>query len=172
MCLSSTGVALAALTLVWIGRASADEGGASPAATISKAVSNVATSRADAVDAGNEVCTASPQFNNLPNMSETFAFGGTASRPVIVLFQGSWRDRTEGSSVSIRLTIDGVVQSGPAFVGVDHRPIGEPPMADTSGFNFVSDMLAPGTHTATIQWADNGVGPFCVTDRSLIVLHK
>jgi hypothetical protein len=47
-----------------------------------------------------------------------------------------------------------------------------PDEVETHGFNFVSDPLAPGTHTATIQWRDNGLGPFCATERSLIVLHK
>jgi hypothetical protein len=163
--------ALAVVALFWIGRASADGGGASPAATINKTVSNVATGKADAVDATAMACTSSGSFTNMPAMSETFSFGGTASRPVLVLFQAEWFSFTEGARVGIQLTIDGVAQSGPAFVVVDHRPSGELHENETHGFNFISDPLAPGMHTATIQWA-TAPGTACVFNRSLIVLHK
>jgi hypothetical protein len=163
--------ALAAVTLLWIGRASADDRGASPAATINKSVSNVVTGKADAVDATAMACTSSGSFTDMPAMSETFSFGGTASRPVLVLFQGEWFSFTEGARVGIQLTIDGVAQSGPAFVVVDHRPNGQLHENETHGFNFISDKLASGTHTATIQWAMQ-LGTACVFNRSLIVLHK
>jgi hypothetical protein len=161
---------LAVFAVFWIGRASADEGGASPAATIAKTFSNIATGRADAVEANDSPCTVSPQFNDMPGMSETFSFGGTASRPVLVLFQAEWFSFTQ--SVAIRLTIDGVVQSGAAIVVIDERESGAPDEVETHGYNFISDPLAPGTHTARIQWADSGAGPGCTNDRSLIVLHK
>ena len=34
------------------------------------------------------------------------------------------------------------------------------------------DALPPGTHTTTIQWADDGQGSYCVRVRSMIILHK
>jgi hypothetical protein len=161
-------VALAALMLVWIGRASAD---AEPTATISKTVSNVATSRADAVDANDLQCTTSVFFSDMPGMSEAFSLGGRDSRPVLVLFQASWHDLAERTQMGIRLTVDGALQSGPTPL-VQHRALGEPPFAfETNGFTFISDPVAPGPHTASIQWRVNeGFG--CVGDRSLIVLHK
>jgi len=164
-------VPLAASALVWVGRVSAAEGGRSPA-SISKSVSNIPTAKADAIDATNTICTVSPNFNDMPGTSKRFSFGGSQSRSVIALFQGEWFSNTEGSAAFIQLAIDGKVQSGPSSVVVAHRPFGEPQQTESHGFNFVSDPLAPGMHTATIQWADNGAGPYCVRVRSLIVLHK
>jgi hypothetical protein len=164
-------VALAALMLVWIGRASADE--VSPAATISRTVSNVPTGKADAVDASDFQCTCTPNFVDMPGMSETFSFGGTASRSVLVLFQSEWAVLAFGTAAIVRLTIDGVVHGPDEVVlvrrqgsGTDSGPFG------THGFNFVTAPLSPGQHTAKIQWRDSGQGPAYVTDRSLIILHK
>lgn len=48
-----------------------------------------------------------------------------------------------------------------------------PTMVESHGFNFVSDPVAAGTtHTATIQWSGQNARSGCVSDRSLIVLHK
>jgi hypothetical protein len=166
-------IALAALPRVWMGRATADDG----TDAVAKTVSNIATGRADAVDASTALsqCTSSASFTAMPQMSETFSFGGNASRPVLVLFHGEWVGFAEGAFVTVRLTIDGVVQSGPGAAGdlvLAFRPAGEPFQSGTHGFNFVSEPLAPGTHTATIQWQSAGGGQVCVDERSLIVLHK
>jgi hypothetical protein len=148
--------------------------GAAPVAYAqSKSVSKIATGKASAVDATDSACTAANFFHDMPDMSKSFSFGGTASRHVIVLFQGEFRFLTEGTSVLIQLLIDGVVQSGPRHVVIVSRQLGDehnPP--GTHGFNFISDRLAPGTHTAQIQWRDSGAGPGCVETRSLVVLHK
>jgi hypothetical protein len=165
-------VALAVLALVWIGRAGADQGGSTPAG-ISKTVSNVATGKADAVDrTGPAVCTSSTQFEDMPFIGKTFTLGGTASRPVIVLFQAMWTQFPESVGVNVRLAIDGVVQSGPADVRMTGRGFGEQFPSETNGFNFISDPLRPGSHFAAIQWHDNGFGHGCFQDASLIVLHK
>jgi hypothetical protein len=108
----------------------------------------------------------------MPDMAVTFKLGGSASRPVLVFIQASLAFPSEGASLIMRLTVDGVVQSGPDDVVVDLRPTGEPFPVSTHGFNFISDSLAPGTHTARIQWRDNGAGQGCARSRSLIVLHK
>lgn len=168
------GIALAAFALVWIGRASADEGALSSPDAASTSVSNVATGRADAVDAAAGTCTNSTDFVDMPGMSETFSFGGNAPRPVLVLFQGSFAGDAD-SAARIRLLIDGVVQPPPGD-GVDvHEEDASVDIA-TNGFNFISAPLAPGTHTATIQWLAAGVtDPLpmtCVAGRSLIVLHR
>jgi hypothetical protein len=44
--------------------------------------------------------------------------------------------------------------------------------ASTHGFNFLSDLLAPGLHVARIQWRSVFGTTACVQDRSLIVMHK
>jgi hypothetical protein len=160
-----------AAALVWVGRVSAAEGGRGPAA-VSKSVSGVPVGKTDGIDAIDTVCTVSPNFNNMPGMSKTFTLGTTSSKPVIVLFEGEWFSGVEGSAAFIQLAIDGRVQSGPSSVVVAHRPFGEPQQTETHGFNFISDALVPGNHTAVIQWADNGQGPYCVRVRSMIILHK
>lgn len=138
----------------------------------SKSVSNMATARASAVDANERVCTAAPFFVDMPNMSKSFSFGGSASRHVIVLFEGEFGHLTEGTSLTIQLMIDGVVQSGPKDIFMLFHADGDEFPAGTHGFNFISDRLAPGAHTAKIQWRDTGAGPGCVFARSLVVLHK
>jgi hypothetical protein len=146
---------------------------AAPAAYAqSKSVSKIVTGKASAVDATDGACTAANFFHDMPDMSKSFSFGGTASRHVIVLFQGEFRSLTEGTAVLIQLLIDGVVQSGPRHVAMAVRPVGDEFPPGTHGFNFISDRLAPGTHTAQIQWRDTGAGPGCVEGRSLVVLHK
>ena len=68
----------------------------------------------------------------------------------------------------VRLTIDGVVQpvnvSVPIFAGSEGT--------NTHGFTWVSRSLAPGSHTARIQWRTDLGSTFCVDDRSLVVLHR
>jgi hypothetical protein len=160
-------LALAAFALVLIGRASADEG--KPSDDAPAAVSNVAVGRADAVDAAAVTCTTSGVFATMPGMSETFSFGGAASRPVLVLFQGRWENGVEGDAV-IQLTVDGVVQPGPGSAVRVHEDDASVDV-ETNGFNFISASLAPGTHTAAIRWLTID-GRICVGPRSLIVLHK
>jgi hypothetical protein len=62
---------------------------------------------------------------------------------------------------------------GPFEVAVNHRPGGEPATFEsTHGFTFISDLLSPGNHTATLEWRDNGLGSGCVHARNLIILHR
>ena len=164
-------VPFAAFALVAVDRANAGEDGLTTNA-ISKSFSGVPIGKMDGIDATDTVCTVSPFFSSMPGMSKTFTLGTTSNKPVMVMFQGEWFTGTDGSAAFIQLAIDGVVQSGPTSVVVAYRPIGEIPETETNGFNFISDALSPGTHTATIQWADNGEGPYCVRVRSMIILHK
>ena len=161
------------LALVWIGHASAEKGAPSRAADVSKSISTI-TNKADGADATDLPCTVSPQFNDMPGMLVSFRISGNASKSVLVLFQGSWGKLVGNTAGFIRLTIDGVIQSGPGTgdgiltLGAD----GQTGSEGTRGFNFLSDSLAPGLHVARIQWRDNGAGQVCIGERSLIVLHK
>jgi hypothetical protein len=163
-------ILVAASALIWLGRASAQDGGVVAAA--SKSIStNI--SKADAVDATDQVCAPSGSFSDIPGMLVSFKSGGAGSRPVIVLFQGEWFGFADSSAIEIGLTIDGIVQSGPARVTVEHRTTGSFDEFETHGFNFLSDRLAPGLHVGRIQWRRSGAsGQACVGNRSLIVLHK
>ncbi len=166
------GAVLVAFALVWIGRATADRGAPAGPAAGSKTVSNVATGKADAVDAIDVICTVSPQFNPMPDMTKTFSFGGTRPRSVMVLFQVRSSTTPEDTGLSIEVTIDGVITSGPRDVLLFFRGLGDEADAGTHGFNFISDPLVPGEHTARILWRDTGGGSVCVSARSMIILHK
>jgi hypothetical protein len=171
-------VVVAALALVWMGRASAqsvwigsastDEDG--PGAAATRSVSTT-ISKADAVESTGKVCTSSGSMVDMPDMLVSFKSGGTKAQAVIVLFQGEWDGfGTEVNGLQIELTVDGVKQ-GANSVDIDERELGGPDEAETHGFNFLSDKLAPGLHVARIQWSSPGELA-CVVDRSLIVLHK
>jgi len=164
-------VPLIAFAMVLVDRADAGEDGLTTDA-ISKSFTGVPISKMDGIDATDTICTVSPSFNNMPGMSKTFTLGTTSNKPVMVMFQGEWFTGTVGSAAFIQLAIDGIVQSGPNSVVVAFVPFGATPETETHGFNFISDALSPGTHTATIQWADNGQGPYCVRVRSMVILHK
>lgn len=134
-----------------------------------KAVTLVPIGKADAVDATDNPCTASTGYVDMPGMAKTFKLAGTVARPVIALFQGEWISGTDRAI--IRLVIDGVVQSGPGDSASPFAPHEGSGVA-TNGFNFISNTIAPGTHTARIQWASVSGGLVCVDERSLIILHK
>jgi hypothetical protein len=140
-----------------------------PSIDVLKAVSTVQVGKADAVDATDNPCTTSTAFVDIPVMAKSFKIAGAVSVPVIVLFQAEWIPNSDRAL--IRLTIDGVVQSGPGDAGSPFAPHEGTGVA-TNGFNFISDAVAPGVHTARIQWASVGGGSICVDERSLIVLHK
>jgi hypothetical protein len=156
---------LAVLALVWIARASADEDAPSSPSAVARSVSNVPTGKADAVDSTSEPCTSSISYTDMPDMSETFTLGGTASRPVIVLFQAAWQNNDPNGIAGIQLLIDGIIQPAGAISL-------QPAIVETDGFNFISATLAPGTHTAKMQWRSANQRSICVLDRSLIILHK
>ena len=158
-------VALGAVTLVWIGRASAQEEIAAATRSISTQIP-----RADAVQTDIAACNDQPGFVNLPEMLVSFKIAGSAPRAVIVLFQGEWFAFTgePPTQARVRLSIDGSPQ--PEEVVVATR-LQEPIESETNGYNFVTGALAPGLHVARIQWEVSG-GQFCVGDRSLIVMHK
>jgi hypothetical protein len=161
---SALGITLSAFALVWIGRVSAQ--GDVPDPSAAKSIST-AVNKVDAVDTNIQACTQSTNFIDMPGMLVSFKSGGTAARPVIALFQGEWVATDQNTGV-IRLTIDGVVQSGPDDVEMNFTTADE---TATHGFNFLSDRLAPGLHVARLQWRARG-GVTCVNSRSLIVMHK
>ena len=164
-------IPLTAFALVAVDYARAGEDGLTTDA-ISRSFGGVPISTMDGIDATDTICTVSPSFNNMPGMSKTFTLGTTQNKPVVVMFDGEWFTGVEGSAAFVQLAIDGVVQSGPSSVVVAYTPFGAIAETETHGFNFISNALTPGTHTAAIQWADNGQGPYCVRVRSMIILHK
>jgi hypothetical protein len=115
------------------------------------------------------VCTSSSVYVDMPSMKVTFKTHGPPN-PAIVLFQGEWH--VKGSAIAaLRLVIDNVVQTGP---GDDNSPFAAHSGSrfETNGFNFISNVLRSGTHTAKIQWATRSAGQACVNERTMIVLHR
>jgi hypothetical protein len=114
-------------------------------------------------------CSITTSFTNMPGMVQTFVLGGTANDEVVVTFQASWSGMAmQFDTAFVRLTIDGAVQptnvSVPIFAGSEGNY--------THGFTWISKSLAPGNHTARVQWRTDLGSTFCVDDRSLVVLHR
>jgi hypothetical protein len=102
-------------------------------------------------------------------LTKTFKLGGRVSNSVIVMLQGEFFDIGNTNSVGfVRLVIDGRAQNPSDIVIGSYKPGAE----ETHGFNWISEPLAPGTHTATIEWRDNGQAPFYAGATSMTILHK
>lgn len=111
-------------------------------------------------------CTSSASYVDMPGMAVTFTTTKPSQR-VLLQFQGEWIAPAE----VIRAVIDGVPVGGPGSGGVGMIAVHSDNLAETNGFNFISDPVShPGSHTAKIQWADRYVGGSCVRARSLIVI--
>jgi hypothetical protein len=116
-----------------------------------------------------EACTQTTSFATIPQMARTFTLGGSANEEVVVMFQGSLRLDTAGGAFDtgfLRLRIDGVDQSPGEVPAIGAGDSG------THGFNWQSRPLAPGSHTARVQWRTDQGGELCVDARSIIVLHR
>jgi hypothetical protein len=123
----------------------------------------------DGVDEIVNKCTTSASFVTMPQMTRTFTVGGSANGAVVAMFDGSLDLDTSGGTFDtgfLRLTIDGVQQSPGVVPAIGAGERG------THGFNWQSRALAPGSHTARVQWRTDLGGNFCVDARSLIILHK
>ena len=137
------------------------------------AISDVtaSTREGDAATATGLVCSTSfEQWVDIPGLSETFSFGGTQPRRVIVMFTAGFGGTGDDNYLNVRLRIDGDVQP-PGAVTVNYPGS----FARTGGFNFVSDRLEPGSHTAKLQYritvGDGSPGQGCLHTRSMVILH-
>jgi hypothetical protein len=115
---------------------------------------------------------------DLPGMARAFVQGGTTAESVVVAFVGSWPKPTSGTPagafifleidnnrVDVTSTNGGVLAHEGAATSVSNG---------THGFNFVTDPIPPGSHTAKMRWADNvlsGSGTICVAERSMVIHH-
>jgi hypothetical protein len=131
-------------------------------ALLSKTV-NAPVDRVAGVDANDTVSTMSTTFVDMPSMSTSFTLAGPNKKKVIAMFQGEIDASGPAVTITIQLVIDGSVQSGPQPLLVDQLA------HQTHGFNFISDGLSSGPHTAKIQWKA-GSGTAAVAARSLVVI--
>jgi hypothetical protein len=94
---------------------------------------------------------------------------------VVVLFQGSNWGTSALLPVQIQLTIDGVPNPGPGSSVVlsmfQADDDGQAPFNTSHGFNFQTNVLAPGSHTARILWRSFDGSLTCIGPRSMIVLY-
>jgi hypothetical protein len=127
---------------------------------------NAPVNRVQGVDATDTVSTMSTTIVDMPGMTTTFTLAGPNNKKVVALFQGEFDAASPSVDISIRLVVDGVVQSGPQPLVVDQVA------HQTNGFNFLSDSLSSGSHTANIQWKTGSGVSGSVSARSLVVLFE
>jgi hypothetical protein len=115
---------------------------------------------------------------DMPGMAGVFVQGGASAEPLVVAFVGSWPKPTSGTPAGafIFLEIDNnrvdvTSTNGGVLV---HEGTAASVSNGTHGFNFVTDPIPPGSHTAKMRWADNvlsGSGTICVAERSMVIHH-
>jgi hypothetical protein len=137
---------------------------------------NGAISKFSGVDQTLQVCTTSQSYVNMPDMTRTFIVSGTTSKPAVVLFQGSYWSASLGDWAVIQLTIDNVPNPGPGssvflyMFAADGDGYGS--QFTSHGFNFQTNNLPPGSHTARIRWRAIGTdAQVCIGSRSMLVLY-
>jgi hypothetical protein len=115
---------------------------------------------------------------DMPGTALTFTREGTDTASVIVSFVGNWPNPSGGTAngAFIFLEIDGQRRDLTSTNGGVLVSEGQSTSVGrgTHGFNFVTDPIPPGGHTATMRWSDNvlnGEGTICVAERSLVVFH-
>jgi hypothetical protein len=109
------------------------------------------------------------QFQDMTGMTVSFKLKDRER--VVVMFSavlGQGSGASPGRS-AIRLLIDGREQVVGQGGEVDAH---QGDQVSLDGFNFISDVLEPGKHTAVIQWRSQSGGQVCNDERSLIVLHN
>jgi hypothetical protein len=122
-----------------------------------------------------KTCTQSQVYEDVTNMSVEFTTT-TDDSPSVVTFNtqsaNAEVDTTIPEYTYIRLVVDGQVQSGISSEKMVESMYGYP----ESGWQFVTDNLNSGTHTAKLQWRimpyPDGVSSFCIKDASMVVLHS
>jgi hypothetical protein len=157
-------VVLAATTVASTGALAAQALGNAKPERVAGLASKSISARADkvsGVDSTSQNCTFSTQYADMVDMSKNFTLEG--NKKVVVMFSAQV---SALAAVEIRLLVDGVVQSGPQPLLANDNPL------RSHGFNFITDSLGSGSHTAKIQWRSTTQSvENCVFDRSLIVLY-
>jgi hypothetical protein len=148
---------------LWLGAANAGSSRAS-------AFSGVEVNEFDAADSRlqQSPSCATQSWTDLPDATLTFTVGGTTSAPVLVDLSVQVKDYLPAGA--IRLLID----SSPDGAGpLRWDPLGNFQEHQPHSYTFLTAALAPGTHTATIQYMKKKPQPyyFCVIHWTLAILH-
>ena len=128
-------------------------------------VSGSPGTRYDATQATNYVSTESQSHTLMPNM--TVGFVTSSQAPAVVTISSSPGGAHDlNCGYVMRLKVDGIMES----VEIPVLLVGP----DARSFSFVTSQLAPGSHTANIEWrAESTIGPTgCTEVRSMVVMHQ
>lgn len=111
-------------------------------------------------------------YSDIPGMTKTFTQGGTNANEALVSFN-MFLEHGDHPPVAVRLLIDDVVQPGTGS-GITYALVNA---SESKNWTFVSAPLAPGTHTAKLQWKVAEVGDaygnyMCIGDRNFIVQRR
>lgn len=123
---------------------------------------------------GQDICTTSTAFVDIPGMSQTFNMNGVGG--AVTFFQGRWfTDTGQPARVRIRHVVDTVpADEDPGVWTLQGGTLTGPPgiINGSSGMNFFDTPLTQGPHVITIQWRSQFGQQICVGRRTLIVLHR
>jgi hypothetical protein len=149
---------------LWLGAASARSSQANAS------FSGVKMNKFDAVDGGGSGCAPAANWGDIPGATQTFKLGGTANRPVLVTVSLQAVLIAQGSSGYVRLLIDDGQQGvGPLTWHVAGPGGGS--ANDTLGYTFLTLALAPGSHTAKVQFNGSLSNSFCLDHWTMAILH-
>jgi hypothetical protein len=121
--------------------------------------------------AGVSICTTSSTYEDIPGLTKTFSQGGGLGNETIIAFRAQMQQSNSGGAadLDVRLLIDGIPQSGSGSeIGVFD---GAANVFDgLFSWNFISDPVSSGTHTAKLQW--RATSEACIYSRSMIIHHR
>jgi hypothetical protein len=144
---------------LWLGAASA--GSSRTSAAI---FSNVKINKFDAIDGGGGAC-AGFSWSDVPGASKTFNLSGTATRPVLATVSLQVSTAVGGE---VRLLVDGGQQGVGSLLRADLD--GASSHNEIISYTFLTLALAPGSHTAKIQFRIPA-GSFCADHWTMAILH-
>ncbi|MEK7530433.1 MAG: hypothetical protein AAB573_01055 [Patescibacteria group bacterium] len=114
-----------------------------------------------------DVCTTSTTYEDVPGMEESFTQGGIFSNEIYAAFTA--QIDAPGGNLDFRFLVDGLTQSGSGSgVVLKSSALN----STNNSWNFISDAVSPGAHTATLQWRVIDGVQACIGSRSMIIHHR
>ena len=114
------------------------------------------------------VKTTSQAFVDVPGTLVTFTQGGAVKGCAIVTFSAV-TDAPNPGGIQVRVLLDGTAVALPGQVS---WTINDSESFAVRSFEFIFPNVAPGVHTANVQWAAFGAGTITFAQRTLIVIHR
>jgi hypothetical protein len=121
----------------------------------------------DAVESNDPAC-ATTSWTDVPNSATTFKLAGTTARNILV--NVSVTAQFGGNAFGeVRLVIDGGVH-GIGTLRMSN-PVNVPFDGATASYTNLTSALAPGSHTAKLQFSANDYFAFCTDHWTYAILH-